>query len=215
MRVSRVSFPIVLTVFAAVLSGQAKRDVASASIPREVTAMQGTYKGVWTSFGVDDQGRIVKRMSWTDTMKAEGPALEGDRAFVNTTDEMVFDGARIPPMKITGTEGYLIKPGGTLGDNFIKMYGQEYRWRQLGDNAWAYAAPASPQELAQLGFAKVISGQHVVTKAVNMEQGVETHRITRVTTVNWRDASNEDRWIQFVSLQGVHKREPQTESARP
>ncbi len=67
--------------------------------------------------------------------------------------------------------------------------------------------PATPQELAQLGFSKIISGQHVIVKIINHEEGKETHRISRVTTVNWRDAEGKERWIQYVSLQGFHKRQ--------
>jgi hypothetical protein len=37
---------------------------------------------------------------------------------------------------------------------------------------------------------------------------VETHRITRITTVTWKDKEKADRALQFVSLQGYHKRQP-------
>jgi hypothetical protein len=47
----------------------------------------------------------------------------------------------------------------------------------------------------------------VLVKVVTKEQGVETHRISRLTTVSWKDREGKDRWLQFVSLQGFHKRQ--------
>jgi hypothetical protein len=44
----------------------------------------------------------------------------------------------------------------------------------------------------------------VVTK----EQVMETHRISRLTTVSWKDKEGKECWLQFVSLQGFHKRQP-------
>ena len=140
-------------------------------------------------------------------MKAGNATSEAGRAFVTTMDEMVFEGGRPPAMKIKGEEGYLLNRDGTLGEYYIKTFGQEYRMRKLDGNVWTYAASASPQELAQAGFSNVRSGQHVVVKVVNQEEGVETHRITRVTTVNWTDTAGKSRWLQFVSLEGVHRRQ--------
>jgi len=68
--------------------------------------------------------------------------------------------------------------------------------------------PAAEQELARLRFPKGASGRHVVVKVVATEQGVETHRITRVTTLSWKDNGGQERVLQFVSLQGYHKRQP-------
>ena len=98
-------------------------------------------------------------------------------------------------------------PDGTLGDQFIESFGQTTRMTQLSENVWTYATPAQAEELASLGFLNVSSGQHVATKVVTNEEGIETHRVTRVTTVNWTDQAGQDQWIQFVSLQGVHQRQ--------
>jgi hypothetical protein len=72
---------------------------------------------------------------------------------------------------------------------------------------WGYAVPASAQELGQLGFPKDALGQHVLIKVVTKERGVETHRISRLSTVNWKDKDGKEHWLQFVSLQGFHKRQ--------
>jgi hypothetical protein len=79
---------------------------------------------------------------------------------------------------------------------------------KLGDNVWSYAAPAAGQELIRLGFPKGASGQHVLVKVITKEQGIETHRISRVTTVSWKDKEGKEQTLQFVSLQGYHKRQP-------
>ena len=44
-----------------------------------------------------------------------------------------------------------------------------------------------------------------MNKVVTSEEGVEIHRITRVTTVNWTDQAGQERSTQFVSLQGFHQ----------
>lgn len=176
-------------------------------LPEEVRGLVGTYTGSWTMFGIDDKGGVVPRMAWTDTIKAEKPEVQGDRAYVSTTDEMTFEGGKIPPYKVQGKEGYLLKKDGVLGDYFIETSGQTNLMVKVGDKVWSYTTPAAVQELGFLGFPKDASGQHVLIKVVTKEQGVETHRISRLTTVNWKDKEGKERWLQFVSLQGFHKRQ--------
>jgi hypothetical protein len=185
---------------------QDKKDPPDAP-PKEVRDLAGTYTGSWALFGIDDKGEIVKRMSWTDIMKAEKPEVKGDSSFVSTTDEMTFEGGNNPPFKIQGKEGYSLKKDGTLGDYFIEANGQTNRMVKVGDNVWSYTAQAAGQELTRLGFPKDASGQHVLVKVVTKELGVETHRISRLTTVSWKDKEGKERWLQFVSLQGFHKRQ--------
>jgi len=201
----QITSPIVMSIL--LCRGAFCQTSPGPKVPAEVAALQGVYTGSWASYGVDANGKVVKRASWTDTMKAGDATVEGGRAFVATIGEMVFDGGRPPAMKIKGEEGYVLNRDGTLGEYFIKTFGQEYRMRKLDGNVWTYAAGASPQELAQSGFSNVRSGQHVVVKVVNQEDGKETHRITRVTTVNWTDTGGKSRWLQFVSLEGVHRRQ--------
>jgi hypothetical protein len=175
--------------------------------PKPVVDLAGVYRGTWSMYGIDEKGMPVKRMAWTDVMTASNPAVDHGRGFVSTVDEMTFEGGRIPPIKIKGTEGYSVAPDGTLGDYFIEVSGQVHRVIKLGQNTWVYTAPAFPQELAPLGFKDVISAQHTVIKTAIEEDGVETHHISRVTLVNWKDSSGKARWIQYVSLEGVHRRD--------
>jgi hypothetical protein len=181
---------------------------AEDAIPNEVAALVGTYAGSWTMFGIDDKDEIVKRMSWTDKIKAEKPQAKDGRAFVKTTGEMVFEGGRIPPVKMQGEEGFYLRKDGTIGDAFVEMAGHAHRMTKLSDNVWSYSATATPQELAQLGFKSAISGQHVLVKVITTEDKIETHRISRLTTVQWKDKDGKERAMQFVSLQGHHKRQP-------
>jgi len=176
-------------------------------IPKEVKDVVGTYTGSWTIYGLDANGQVIKQAAWTDTLKAENPVVEKSRAFVTTSDEMIFEGGRIPPMKVSGKEGYLLNSDGSLGEYFIETYGQTYKMQKLGENVFAYSVPAAAQELARLGVANVLSAQHTLIKVVTFEQGVETHNISRLTTVRWKDASGKERTMQFISLQGRHQRQ--------
>jgi len=190
------------------LTGADQKEGPGVDVPKEVRAMQGTYAGKWTMFGIDDKGEVVKRMVWTDTMTAGTPEVKGDRAFVTTNDEMTFEGGKIPPLKVQGKEGYFLKKDGGLGDYFSENQGQVNRMVKVGDNVWSCALAASAQDLARLGFPTGASGQHVLVKVVAPEQGVETHRVSRLTTVTWNDKEGTERVLQFVSLQGYHKRQP-------
>jgi hypothetical protein len=184
-----------------------QKDNTLTSPTEQVRNLVGTYSGSWTMFGIDEKGVVIKRMTWTDTMKAEKPESKGDRAYVSTTDEMTFDDGKIPPFKVQGKEGYFLGKDGTLGDYFIETAGQTNRMVKVGDNVWCYTAPVAAQELGRLGFPDNASGQHVLVKVVSNDQKIETHRISRLTTVKWKDTQGKERWLQFVSLQGFHKRE--------
>ncbi|MBX9584480.1 MAG: hypothetical protein K2X87_29620 [Gemmataceae bacterium] len=186
----------------------AAADDKVAPVPKEVRALAGTYTGAWALYGIDAKGEVVKKMAWTDTMTAADPEVKGDRAQVSTVDEMAFEGAKGPPFKVPGKEGYFLTKDGKLGDYFIETFGQVQRLVKLADNVWTAAAPAAEQELTRLGFPKGAAGQHVLVKVVTREAGVETHRISRVTMASWTDQDGKERTVQFVSLRGHHKRKP-------
>lgn len=201
-------FVLVLLPSSFVVQPLAGAGPEKAPVPEAVRALAGTYTGSWTLFGVDDMGQVVKRMAWTDTIKAANPERTSDRAFVTTVDEMTFEGVQAPPFKVQGKEGYFLTKDGSLADYFIESNGQVNRMAKLADDVWCYAAPTAAQELARLGFPNGAAGRHVLVKVVTREQGVETHRISRVTTVSWKDKDGTERTLQFVSLQGSHKRQP-------
>ncbi|MDQ3180359.1 MAG: hypothetical protein M3Q33_07550 [Acidobacteriota bacterium] len=174
-------------------------------IPAEVQAIAGNFTGAWTSYTLNDKGEIVKQAAWTDTIKAEKPTAMADRAFVETMDEMIFEGGRIPPQKIPGKEGYMLNKDGSLGDYYIEVFGQTIPMKKLSKDVWAYSVPANTREFTMLGD-KFISGIHALVKMTTIEQGVETHSITRITTARWKDAEGKEHLTQYVSLQGQHKK---------
>jgi hypothetical protein len=203
----KVKILVALTTSPILVHSPSVKADPKSEVPKEVRALEGTYIGSWTMFGIDDKGAVVKRMSWTDTMKAERAELKEGRAVVMTTDEMSFEGGNIPARKVEGKEGYFLNTDGGLGDYFIETFNQVHRMARLGDHVWSCAMPAAEQELIQLGFPKGASGQHVIVKVVANEQGVETHRVSRLTTVTWKDKEGNQQALQFVSLQGHHKRQ--------
>lgn len=180
---------------------------AQDEIPNEVRALEGTYTGSWTLFGIDKDGKVVRNASWTDTVEAKGSKIKDRRAFVSTTTTMVFEGGRIPPIKMQGREGYALNQDGSLGSYFIEMNARTHRMVKLGENVWSYTASAGADELGRLGFPPNASGQHVLVKIVTTERGVETHRISRVTMVNWTVGDGKERTLSFLSLKGHHKRQ--------
>jgi hypothetical protein len=177
-------------------------------VPAEVRALEGTYSGAWTMYGINERGDVVKRFAWTDTLKTTGAAVSGDRAYVTWVNEQVFEGAKGPPRKTEGKEGYFLTKDGGLGDYFVETFGQTTRMTRPAKNIWTSASAAAPQELAALGFPDEATGQHVMVKVVTAEKGVETHRISRVSTVTWTDKDGKERVLQFISFLGYHKRQP-------
>src|SRR5690349_6081687 len=67
-------------------------------VPKAVRDLEGTYVGSWTLFGIDEESKVVKLTSWTDTIMAENPQMDDEQAYVLTTSEMVFDGSDAPPV---------------------------------------------------------------------------------------------------------------------
>jgi len=174
-------------------------------IPAEVQAIVGNFTGSWTSYTINEKGEVVKQASWTDVIKAEKPTLGADRAYVETIDEMTFEGGRIPPQKMVGKEGYLLNKDGSVGEYFIEMFGQTITMKKLSNDTFAYSILGNKREFTALGD-KFVSATHVLVKTTTMDQGVETHNISRITTLKWKDAEGKERLTQFVSLQGQHRK---------
>lgn len=182
------------------------QDAPVRDVPKELTALVGTFTGSWTMFGINDKGEVIPRLKWTDVMTASKPTRDRDRVFVETLDEITYLEPKYPVQKYPGKEGYMLKDDGSPGDYYIEMYGKVTRLAKVDDDVWTYSARASAQELTMLGFPQGSTGKHVVVKVVTREGNTEAHRISRVTTVNWTDKAGEKQWKQFISLQGVHTR---------
>jgi hypothetical protein len=99
--------PVAALAQAPVSDGPPKA-VTPRDVPGEVRALEGTYTGSWTMFGIDDEGKIVKKMAWTDLLKTDSATVESDRAYVTWVNEQTLDGAQGPPRKVQGKEGYFL-----------------------------------------------------------------------------------------------------------
>lgn len=192
------SFVLALSLVFTVAAG-------AADVPDQLKNLSGEWKGEWVMSGPGAEGKIVKKFAWTDVMTVGAVKKEKDRVFVSTVDRMNF-GEGIPPREVIGIEAYYLNADGSLGDYFFENYGQVHRMRPLAKGVWAYTLPAGEKELAMLGFTNVISATHVMVKVETKEEGKECHRISRITTVNWKDAQGKAQWIQFVSLKGMHRK---------
>jgi len=67
---------------------------APKDVPKAVRALEGQYSGAWVMYGINEQGEVVKRFGWTDTMKTTGAAVSGDRAYVTGSTTRVSKGPR-------------------------------------------------------------------------------------------------------------------------
>lgn len=192
--------------YAIALTGTPPAQGDETAVPAPVRELVGTFAGEWVSYGIDETHQPVMSSAWTDTMTASNPVVSGGRAFVTTSDRMTFAGGQIPPMTIPGSEGYILNDDGSLGDYFFTSYGQTYRMQKLDESTWVYVMPAAPQELGWLGFPTDARGKHVMVKVVNEEDGRETHRISRISTIHWNDAGAGEQWVQYTSLKGYHQK---------
>jgi hypothetical protein len=190
------------------VSDGAPKAATPRDVPGQVRALEGTYTGSWTMYGIDDEGKVVKKMAWTDILKTEGATVESDRAYVTWIDEQTYEGAQGPPRKVQGKEGYFLNREGALGDYFMEMFGRVTRMARLAENVWSCATPAQSREMAMLGFPQGATGQHVQVKVVTTERGVETHHISRLSIVTWTDKGGQEHVLQYISLQGHHQRQP-------
>jgi len=177
---------------------------ASAQTALEAAStIEGTYEGEWTMYRVE-AGEPVASASWTDVLTA-GPAVdEADRASVEVTDVMTFgDGTeRTSVMR----EGYLKEPGTDQAANrYYQFDDTMVVYHQLSPHDWTFWTEPTEGELWALGFnpAQVVSASHVTTRSTT-ELG--TDHVTRVTTIVYNDDTGQPRAIQFVSLQGTHRR---------
>lgn len=202
----RASHFIFLLLFCCAASATATfAQLPASKVPAEVNSLVGNFIGSWTSYTLSDKGEVVKQAAWTDIIKAEKPGVSSDRAFVETIDDMNFEGGRIPPQKVAGKEGYLLNKDGSLGDYFIESFGQTIPMKRLSKDVWAYSIPATAREFMALGD-RFLSGTHTLVKTTTFDQGVEIHNVTRVTVARWKDAEGKERLTSFVSLSGQHRK---------
>jgi hypothetical protein len=200
-----LALPLLVTTMTITLGNAHANTTNDPSAFDAVSQLVGTYRGEWTLYGIDATGQIVAKSSWTDVMEAKDPVLEDGKAFVHTRDVMSF--ANGQSFTLESTEGYLVNRDGTAGERYYLLQGTPVIERQLSAGCWAFEVASSQQELASIGFSNVIQANHVMVKTVRADGKVEIDSVTRVTTVTWKDGDGNVQTRQFVSLQGVHRRE--------
>jgi hypothetical protein len=183
---------------------QATASALSAQPPPELLALAGHYDGAWTISGVDAMGNTKTVSSWTDSLDLGNPVVLADRAYISATDHMTFASGGTHDQDFA--EGFFLNADGSLGDRYYVVSGQTVRETPIADHVFTFAQTASPQELASLGFMNAASGEHVTTEVITFDaDGADVSRLTRVTTVHWKDGAGQDRWTQAVTLQGFHR----------
>jgi hypothetical protein len=171
-----------------------------------VTARAGTYQGAWEMLGLDAGDEPYTYLSWTDDIVGSNPRIEGDRAMMDVTDFMVLED--YGDYEISWIEGVLIEEDGSPGEEFMEMDGEVTIFSQVKDGYYEYQT-----ELARSDFSawanvtqdNLISGYHTTYKVVTWPDGMETHDITRVTTLEW-DAGDGPQTIEFTSMTGRHQK---------
>ena len=191
----------------ALLIGAARAQAGGSALD-EAKKIEGAYTGSWALYGVVD-GNVVIKSRWTDVLTATEPVQNPGRAFVNVTDVMTFADGSLKTSRFQ--EGYFANADGTAGDRFYEMNGSTVVFRKLTDNDWAFYTVPNEGELRFLGFdpKAVISASHMTVKATTFQGGGSTDHVTRVTTVQWKDAAGTLMSIQFVSMNGSHTRTEQ------
>lgn len=179
-------------------------DKSGPAVPERVKQMEGEFAGKWTSFAYRD-GKTVERVSWTDTLVCDGLLVVGNKASVNFQSESVFPN-QSSPRERNWKEGYFLNEDGGVGDRYVEFFGNVRRLKQVSPTTWVYSIPMATAEFKQMGFNRAVAGEHVVIMVERKESGIDTRRLTRITSVVERDASDQEKTVQFISLQGFHKR---------
>jgi len=203
MKTTNILLVLVITSFCFAANAAAQTD--NKKIPAEVQAIVGTYTGAWTLYGINDKGEVIKQLAYTDVMKAENPTVAADRVYVSTVDAINFEGGKFPPANIPGKEGYLLNKDGSLGDYYLENSGRTIQFQKLDKDSHVYSTPAGGREFPLISD-KFLSGVHVLVRTITFDHGIETHHVTRLTTVRWTGADGKEISKQFVSLQGQHKK---------
>jgi hypothetical protein len=164
--------------------------------------IEGTYVGEWTAYKPDAQGLTVPTVTWKDTVVSRQVVQTKTEAAVVLDEAMRFDNPRIPAMRFSLKEGYLLDDKGAPTTYFIEVQGKRMLVQSLGSDTFVYNTQPEAQELARMGFTNVRNSLHTMVKVVTTVGGLETHKITRLTTVVLADGKH----YQFVSLAGTHQK---------
>ncbi|MDP6032729.1 MAG: hypothetical protein QGI00_11705 [Candidatus Marinimicrobia bacterium] len=173
------------------------------SIETELNKISGEFVGEWNLFQYSN-GEIIKAASWIDTLTATNPVINDTIAYVTVKSTMTFDNSHIPPYKMEFEEGFELLDGNIV-NHFFNVMGTKAIESNITENTYVIAQPISTFELNQLGFSSAIEAYHTTLKVIVIVDGVELHKVTRISTVVWESKKGNES-VQFVSLKGYHKR---------
>lgn len=175
----------------------------------EATAkLVGTYKGEWTVFALDANGQIFEKSKWVDTLIEENPQNDGERPTVDAIDTITFPNGKIIVSRFQ--EGFYTNSEGQAGDRYTINHDVITTYTSLDPETWVFQYRLSDAEMQWFGFepSLVTTASHVIVRSrTYAADGKETYNVTRLTAVQWHDKDGQERFIQFVSMKGYHRRE--------
>jgi len=173
-------------------------------LPQQVQDMEGTFKGKWTSYKYEG-GRAVKKSSWTDTLVCDNLRKVAGKTVVDFNATSIFEENSITRTR-SWKEGYFLTDTGEVDERYVEYFDTLIRLKKISDTTWVYSIPMATPEFDQMGFNSAIRGEHIVIMVDQKESGVDTRRLTRITSVVHKDDDGNETTTQFVSLRGFHRR---------
>ena len=177
----------------------------SQDLEKALAQLEGKFVGEWTSYKKNVSGEIEIAMTWRDTITTGPLVKEKTLAYVEVESTSTFDNPIIPPYTMKFKEGFYID-GGQVGKRFFNIMGAEILFTQLNEKTYAYTQDIQAGEFQQMRFFTAVEGTHTVIKVVNEIDGIETHSISRISTIISKDEEGKLYETQFISLKGVHRR---------
>ena len=184
-----------------------QKPVAASPQLAAARSLVGHYTGGSTVYGINAAGEIEKKYSFTEDITATDPQVKDGLAFVNVVD--LISGV---PFPIKWTEGFHLDARGSIGARYFlpEMPGAvETVEKDLAEAGSAtFETDLRPNEEAELGFGgrDILYKKHTTIKNVVTSGNSETHVITRLTTITWKDAAGAIQTKTFVSMNGTQER---------
>ncbi len=174
-----------------------------------VTAMVGVYHGEFQLYGLDADDNAYPSMSGTDVTEATNPHIDGDRAQVDVTSVATPDGGDPFPAQ-TWLEGVFILADGSPGDLFIDQYGEVSIQTEIEPDVFEYEQSFQSWDYdswANITPQNLISGAQLYHKVVTYPGGVETHDVTRISSLEYEDGGGNTVPVSYTSMEGTHTRQ--------
>lgn len=175
----------------------------------EATAkLVGTYKGEWSVFAMDANGQIFEKSKWVDVLVEENAKDDLERPTVEATNTITFPNGQMIVSRFL--EGFYTDENGLAGDRYTINHDVITTYTALDGETWVFQYRLSEPEMEWFGFdpKAVTSASHVIVRSrTYAADRKETYNVTRLTAVQWHAKDGQERFIQFVSMKGFHRRE--------